>query len=1026
MPSLSLRNMVTVRRFSRVVLLAGFLSSAPILTLLTTFCLAHRPEQVHLTVGYDPVNTRIVQWAALDEQDVSPYPVFVVYGKDKNAVERYNASTTVGSSILEAAGSSPDEERLVVALGKKHTATSKKSKVSDDFVFATHSDTLAKIAVRQARSFVFHVQEWGESGDPTTWAGYKDFETFNIARNYTMHVADIALRDLVQEKKTSNTTFSDFVYYKVGRSTDPGGGCRPATEMSTAPTLLLSQIANFVTGKKKAAAQRNNYQDTCWSKTFKFKTSLPDASLLSTSAPDSPRAARDAPRSELHEESKNTQKSSMASAPIQPGVETNGEMTSSDRAAILPSPHTFAVYGDMGDYNGQSRPMILQHQKDTNYNLTALLHVGDFAYDFESDSGLNGDLYMRDMEEIVAELPYLTVPGNHEDHYYYNHYYHRFLNQPTPPIERKLHNFEHFSKYHAQVAPGGRSTITDTKARGGSPGTAGREHHQDQEQREDLYQNFWYSVGFPNVGKFVFFTSEFYMKYNLDDALVRHLRELQYAWLENELKRTDREQFPWLVLASHHPLYCSAGPRTVGDCGDEAHTIRTGVAQYRVADESSTTVHLDAAMLKEDVARHAQAPVVGNKHYGEKLSGSLDQLFYETGVDLFLAGHVHNYERMFDVKPAENNDPTGVNNWNSGVTERKTVNPRATTHIVTGAAGNVEDHQPFNGGETNRTAFRSENYGWSLFTIWNKTHLHWQQIMTDNSEPVEDMGKVIDDFWLVQEKHGSFAGRDDELFGDGASHGHHKSALVENSAASSEFGRTASRSDSFLPSGVRRPGSSSSEEHDLQPLLAKDKAKTALSLQHDKQADEQAHDTTTTAREEGHERNDATDSVADQKPSTSTTKIKARQSGGGGAREDYTPERISEGATRDSDRASPSNQGFAVLVTDHSTSERAEPQNPAELHERRRQESEAQRLEKVHRFGSWQATRMEALALLEAEKKDEPSGDHAPSTPAVASSSSSAGTMRKRSYAEPEKRFYKPKVHDIEMEDKDSPVFFYV
>jgi hypothetical protein len=41
------------------------------------------------------------------------------------------------------------------------------------------------------------------------------------------------------------------------------------------------------------------------------------------------------------------------------------------------------------------------------------------------------------------------------------------------------------------------------------------------------------------------------------------------------------------------------------------------------------------------------------------------------GVDLYLCAHQHNYERTFDV----------VN----GTTERRTVNMRATTHILSGA-----------------------------------------------------------------------------------------------------------------------------------------------------------------------------------------------------------------------------------------------------------------------------------------------------------------------------------------------------
>ena len=47
--------------------------------------------------------------------------------------------------------------------------------------------------------------------------------------------------------------------------------------------------------------------------------------------------------------------------------------------------------------------------------------------------------------------------------------------------------------------------------------------------------------------------------------------------------------------------------------------------------------------------------------------------------------------------------------------------------------------------------------GYSRMYVHNATHLFWQQVMTDNGEPQEE-GKVIDYFWLVQDKHGPFTG----------------------------------------------------------------------------------------------------------------------------------------------------------------------------------------------------------------------------------------------------------------------------
>ena len=58
----------------------------------------------------------------------------------------------------------------------------------------------------------------------------------------------------------------------------------------------------------------------------------------------------------------------------------------------------------------------------------------------------------------------------------------------------------------------------------------------------------------------------------------------------------------------------------------------------------------------------------------------MEELFYKYGVDIFFTGHTHSYERDYPVY--------------NGVTESTGalayVNPRATTHLMIGGAGNDE------------------------------------------------------------------------------------------------------------------------------------------------------------------------------------------------------------------------------------------------------------------------------------------------------------------------------------------------
>ena len=67
----------------------------------------------------------------------------------------------------------------------------------------------------------------------------------------------------------------------------------------------------------------------------------------------------------------------------------------------------------------------------------------------------------------------------------------------------------------------------------------------------------------------------------------------------------------------------------------------------------------------------------------------VERLFYKYGVDLYICGHEHDYERMFDVAPK----PNLLHPWLSGETTRSTRNMPATTYIVVGSAGNHENHE---------------------------------------------------------------------------------------------------------------------------------------------------------------------------------------------------------------------------------------------------------------------------------------------------------------------------------------------
>ena len=61
--------------------------------------------------------------------------------------------------------------------------------------------------------------------------------------------------------------------------------------------------------------------------------------------------------------------------------------------------------------------------------------------------------------------------------------------------------------------------------------------------------------------------------------------------------------------------------------------------------------------------------------------------------------------------------------------------------------------------QPDRSAYRTDAYGYSRMTIYNRTHLFWEQVQCDSSEVPVLEGVVVDSAWIVQNNHGSFADR---------------------------------------------------------------------------------------------------------------------------------------------------------------------------------------------------------------------------------------------------------------------------
>ena len=72
-----------------------------------------------------------------------------------------------------------------------------------------------------------------------------------------------------------------------------------------------------------------------------------------------------------------------------------------------------AMFGDMGNENAQSLGRLQEETQRGLYD--AIIHVGDFAYDMNTDNAKVGDQFMNQIQSVAAYLPYMVCAGNHEE-----------------------------------------------------------------------------------------------------------------------------------------------------------------------------------------------------------------------------------------------------------------------------------------------------------------------------------------------------------------------------------------------------------------------------------------------------------------------------------------------------------------------------------------------------------------------------------------------------------------------------------
>ncbi|ORZ15314.1 Metallo-dependent phosphatase-like protein [Absidia repens] len=295
----------------------------------------------------------------------------------------------------------------------------------------------------------------------------------------------------------------------------------------------------------------------------------------------------------------------------------------------------FIATGDVGLNNAVTMQHLVKLARTHEYDFITV--SGDQSYDMSDFDGKKGDEYMNFAQQLYSTVPYLGVTGNHEGAYNFSHYKNRF-----------------------NIVPYKESNSSDA---------------------------LFYSINYKSL-HLVSFSTEIYLKQGTPDQIKNALQ-----WLEEDLTLANQHRIarPWIVLMTHHPMYCSGDDP---DCTVKGPLIRNGP-------------------VDED-----------GKHWG-----GLEPLLLKHKVDLYLAGHVHNFERTYPI----------ANNTLQSTSYR---DPPSFFQVINGNAGQPEGPSAFAEGDphANWSATRYGSYGFSEFAVSPQSlELTHHAINTDGS-----LGNVVD------------------------------------------------------------------------------------------------------------------------------------------------------------------------------------------------------------------------------------------------------------------------------------------
>ncbi|EAR99677.2 ser/thr phosphatase family protein (macronuclear) [Tetrahymena thermophila SB210] len=262
----------------------------------------------------------------------------------------------------------------------------------------------------------------------------------------------------------------------------------------------------------------------------------------------------------------------------------------------------------------------------------AIIGGGDYGYDLPDDSGKRGEEFQKAGEFSYAQIPFVTVAGNHEEWYKFD-YYNSFFRNPRYSITKN----DYYTLTFGEVLIVGLNTNKFIRD--------------------------------PTTNKFISFDQEY-------------LKNL-FQWFDDTMKQI-KDNYRWIIVFSHQNIHCF-----------------------------------------EDYA-------ASSCYSNPKIFAELEDLLVKHKVDIYMAGHVHAYERIHPNYRGEpkfkESDQCYLNKCSSY------TKPSAPVYVVDGTGGTTHYFpQPSGYPGGNLTVASDRSLGFSTFTVKNKTHLLFQHFQSNNT-----------------------------------------------------------------------------------------------------------------------------------------------------------------------------------------------------------------------------------------------------------------------------------------------------